>query len=72
LGAKANLEVSSAGEIVYLLPSDPKAALSEVSSAAAARETWNNAKPALFTGLKIISGPALSPPIAIVYRAISL
>eukprot|EP00931_Biecheleriopsis_adriatica_P094174 TRINITY_DN67855_c0_g1_i1.p1 TRINITY_DN67855_c0_g1~~TRINITY_DN67855_c0_g1_i1.p1 ORF type:complete len:518 (-),score=119.87 TRINITY_DN67855_c0_g1_i1:16-1521(-) len=70
LGADASLEVSKTGELVYLFPSDVQAALSKASSAAAAREAWNNAKPALFTALRIAFGVALFASIAVIYAAL--
>mmetsp|Transcript_2297 Transcript_2297/g.5477 ORF Transcript_2297/g.5477 Transcript_2297/m.5477 type:complete len:530 (-) Transcript_2297:107-1696(-) len=70
LGAEASLEVSKSGELVYVFPPDPRAALSKASSAVALRETWNNAKPALFTGLRIAFGVALFASIAVIYSAL--
>lgn len=70
LGAEANLEVSQSGELIYLFPSDPKGALSRASSAAALREAWNNAKPALFTALRVAFGVALFASIAVIYSAL--
>lgn len=70
LGAEASLEVSSSGEIVYVFPSDVRGALSMASGAAAAREAWNDAKPALFTALRISFGLALFASIAVIYTAI--
>lgn len=70
LGAEANLEVSKSGELIYVFPSDPRAALAKASSAVALRETWNSAKPALFTGLRIAFGVALFASIAVIYTAL--
>ncbi|CAE7651807.1 unnamed protein product [Symbiodinium pilosum] len=70
LGAEAELEVSKTGELVYRFPSDVKGALSKVSSAAAAREAWNQAKPAVFTALRAAFGVALFASIAVIYTAI--
>jgi len=70
LGAEAELEVSKTGELVYLFPRDVKGALSKVSSAAAAREAWNKAKPTVFTALRAAFGVALFASIAVIYTAI--
>jgi len=70
LGQEASLEVSQAGEIVYVFPSDAKGALTRASSAAAFREAFNNAKPALFTALRIAFGVALFASIAAIYSAL--
>eukprot|EP00416_Gambierdiscus_australes_P000142 CAMPEP_0171136834 /NCGR_PEP_ID=MMETSP0766_2-20121228/132242_1 /TAXON_ID=439317 /ORGANISM="Gambierdiscus australes, Strain CAWD 149" /LENGTH=520 /DNA_ID=CAMNT_0011600389 /DNA_START=13 /DNA_END=1575 /DNA_ORIENTATION=+ len=70
LGAEASLEVSQSGELVYNFPSDARAALAKASSAAALREAWNNAKPALFTGLRVAFGVALFASIAVIYTAL--
>jgi len=70
IGQEANLEVSKSGELVYVFPSDPQAALSAASSAAASRDAWNNAKPAIFTALRVLFGIALFASLAIIYTAI--
>lgn len=55
---------------MYLFPRDVKGALSKVSSAAAAREAWNKAKPTVFTALRAAFGVALFASIAVIYTAI--
>eukprot|EP00435_Cladocopium_sp_Y103_P070506 s247_g35.t1 len=70
LGGETELEVSKSGDIVYKFPSDVRAALSKASAAAAAREAWLKAKPAVFTVLRAAFGVALFASIAVIYSAI--
>lgn len=70
LGAESKLEVSRSGDLVYAFPSNVQGALSSASQAAAAREAWNNAKPTLFTALRIAFGLGLFASIAVIYTAL--
>ena len=70
LGAESELEVSKTGEIVYNFPSNVNGALAKASTAAAAREAWSQAKPAVFTVLRAAFGVALFASIAVIYSAI--
>mmetsp|Transcript_88101 Transcript_88101/g.247727 ORF Transcript_88101/g.247727 Transcript_88101/m.247727 type:complete len:531 (-) Transcript_88101:74-1666(-) len=70
IGSEANLEVSKSGELIYVMPPDPRAALSKASTAASLRENWKNIKPVLFTALRIAFGVALFASIAVIYSAL--
>ena len=70
LGAESELEVSKTGEIVYNFPSNVNGALTKASTAAAARQAWSQAKPAVFTVLRAAFGVALFASIAVIYSAI--
>merc|ERR1719421_2644052 len=70
IGGEASLEVSKTGELVYVFPSDVQGALSQASNVAAARDAFNNAKPFLFTALRISFGVALFASIALIYSAL--
>ncbi|KAJ1450133.1 hypothetical protein M885DRAFT_533223 [Pelagophyceae sp. CCMP2097] len=70
LGDQAALEVSESGELVFAFPSNVRSALSQASAVAAAREKWEEAKPAVFTAARAAFGVALFASIAIIFTAI--
>jgi len=70
LGAQVSIEVTKAGELVYVFPANPREALSQVSALAAAQETWNGVKGIVFTLLRSAFGVTLFVSIFLIFSAI--
>jgi len=70
LGGNANIEVTREGELVYVFPDNPRQALSEISTLAAAQEAWNGAKGVVFTLLRSAFGVTLFVSIFLIFSAI--
>jgi hypothetical protein len=70
LGDEASLEVTSEGDLVFVVPPNPQGRMAARSRAAQLLKTWDAVKPTLFTVLRIAFGVGLFVSIAVVYTAI--